>query len=270
VTLPTVVKLGGNAVTQAGIAALAADLATLARDRPLLLVHGGGPQTTALQEQLGQTPRRVAGRRITDGPTLDAIKMVVGGKLNIDLCAALVAAGAKPVGLHGASSLVIEAERRPPTRYPGSDDPVDLGLVGDVIQLNHELLGLLLDGGYVPVLACIGAGSDGTVYNINADTVANRVAVELKADALALVSDIRGVLRDVRDPNSRIATMTAAEATRAIDDGSVTGGMIAKLQEALEAIERGVRRIHIVGQLSRGELQRELDHPGSVGTALTA
>jgi acetylglutamate kinase len=264
----TIVKLGGGAASGDALDALCHDVAALSRSgRRLILVHGGGPQLSALQQKLGQEVRRVAGRRITDEAALDALKMVVGGKLNIDICAALLKAGARPVGLHGASALVLQAERRPPRPYPGHPTPVDLGLVGDVVGLNRDLLDRLHAGGYLPVLACIGAAPDGVVYNINADTVATRVAVELGAE-LVLVSDTRGVLRDVNDPSSRIVRMRAAEARRAIEDGSVTEGMIAKLEEAFEAMAAGVGRIQIIGCLAPGELVRELQDPGSVGTLL--
>jgi acetylglutamate kinase len=262
-----VVKLGGNAVGH-GAAAVAGDLAALAESHRVVVVHGGGPQTSALQKKLGQTPRKVAGRRITDAATLDAIKMAVGGKINVDLCAAMLAAGSSPIGLHGASGLVIEATRRPPRPYGGSDEPVDLGLVGDVTGVNLSLLATLLDAGHVPVLACIGANARGEVYNINADVVAGKVAVALEADALAMVSDISAVLRDVSDADSRIAKMDAVEGQRLIAEGVVTDGMIPKVEEAFATIGAGVKRIHIVGRLAPGELLRALHTPGSIGTTL--
>src|SRR6185503_16674565 len=118
---PLVVKLGGEVIASAGLAAIAADLAAIAAaGTPIVVVHGGGPQATRLQERLGIAPRQIAGRRVTDEATLDVMKMVVAGKLNVDLCAALVKAGARPVGLHGASSRVIEAEKRPPRVYAGA------------------------------------------------------------------------------------------------------------------------------------------------------
>lgn len=264
------VKLGGNAITGPGLAAVAHDIAALVKGgTEVVVVHGGGPQTSALQEQLGQTPRQIAGRRVTDEAALDVLKMVVGGKLNIDTCAALVRAGARPIGLSGASSLVLEAKRRPPALLRGGPpDAVDLGLVGDVIHVDVTLLRLLMGNGHVPVLACIGADADGQCFNINADTVANRVAEQLAVDALVLVSDIPGVLRDVSDPTSRIARLTEAEAQAAIDGGAVTRGMIPKLEEAFSAIRCGVGRVHIVGSLREGDLARELAAPGSLGTAV--
>ena len=266
-----VVKLGGNAIEGAGLHAVARDVARIAAGGTrVVVVHGGGPQTSALQEKLGQTPVKIAGRRVTDAAALDALKMVVGGKLNIDTCAALLAAGAHPVGLHGASSLVVAATRRPPTVLRGGPaEPVCLGLVGDVVGVNRELIELLNGAGHIPVIACIGASEDGEIFNINADVVANEVAIALGAEALVLVSDIPGLLRDVRDPSSRIARIGETEAMQLIDDGVITAGMIPKVEEAFAAVRAGVGRVHIVGCIGEGDLSRELASPGSVGTAFT-
>ena len=156
---PVVVKLGGEVVQGPHMAAIAADVAKMRGEgTPVVIVHGGGPQATDLQKKLGQTPKIIGGRRVTDAETLDVMKMAVAGKVNVDLCAALVAAGAKPVGLHGASANTVLAKRRPPKVVTGGGpDPVDFGFVGDVVGVNAELIGLLGGAGYVPVLACLGA-----------------------------------------------------------------------------------------------------------------
>lgn len=266
---PLVIKLGGEVVGGSALAIVAADIAALAAEMPVVIVHGGGPQATALSKQLGLETKQIGGRRVTDERTLDVMKMVVAGKLNVDLCAALVAHGARPVGLSGASSLLIAAERRPPKRYPGAgDEPVDLGLVGDVTGVNRALISLLLDAGHTPVLACLGADARGQVYNINADTVASRIAVALDARGLVLVSDVPGVLRDVHDPASRIGRLSVAEGRALIAEGVATKGMIPKLEEAFDALAEGVARIHIVGRLSTNDLLREAKEPGSCGTVL--
>jgi acetylglutamate kinase len=254
------------------MSAIAADVAEMRRSGvPIVIVHGGGPQASALQQKLGQTPKIVGGRRVTDVETLDVMKMTVAGKVNVDLCAALVAAGTKPVGLHGASACTVLAKRRPPKVVTGGGpDPVDFGFVGDVVGVNGELIALLGTAGYVPVLACLGADASGGVYNINADAVANQVAIRLDARALVLVTDVPGVLRDVKDPSSRIGRMTIAEGKRAIDEGVVTKGMIPKLEESFAAIAEGVRAVHVVGRLERGDLGRAVTDPGSVGTVLVA
>lgn len=264
-----VIKLGGEVIAGPALGTIAADIAQIGQE--VVVVHGGGPQATRLQERLGVASRQIAGRRVTDAATLDVMKMVVAGQLNVDLCAALLAAGALPVGLHGASGRVIEATRRPARVYAGAGpDPVDLGLVGDVTGVGRPLLELLVRAGYLPVIACLGAGSDGQMYNINADIVANRVAVALDAAGLYLVSDVPGVLRDVTDPGSRIPSLTVAEGRALIASGVVTKGMIPKLEESFAALGEGVRRIHIVGRLSPGDLLREARAPGSVGTVLVS
>ncbi|MEO7112983.1 MAG: acetylglutamate kinase [Polyangiaceae bacterium] len=269
---PVVVKLGGEVVAGEFLAPLAADIAQLAKEGvPVVVVHGGGPQATALQKKLGQTPNIVGGRRITDQATLDVMKMTVAGAVNVDLCAALLAAGARPVGLNGASSRAIAAEKRPPRVVSGGGpEPIDFGFVGDVTGVNDDLIALLIQKNYVPVLACLGADANGNVFNINADIVANQTAIALNARALVLVSDVRGVLKNIEDPSSRIPTLSAAEGKKAIEDGVVKKGMIPKLEESFAAIASGVRQVHIVGSLARGELAKEIASPGSIGTVLIA
>lgn len=269
-----VIKLGGELLESARAPearAIAHDVGALRRaGHTVVLVHGGGPQVSALQKAMGQSPRMVGGRRITDAETLVCMQMAVAGQVNVALCALLTAAGAKPVGLHGASSLAIEARRRPPTVVSGGGpDPVDFGHVGDVVGINTHLLTLLCSAGHVPVLACVGADAQGNTYNINADTVANGVAAALGADALVLCTGVPGVLRDLKDPSTRIPTLTREEATRAIADGVIAAGMIPKVEESFVALSQGVRSVLIVGGLSEGQLQRAALEPGAVGTRLS-
>ena len=267
-----VLKLGGEVVQGEYMAAIAADIAEMrARGQSVVVVHGGGPQATELQKKLGQTPVVIGGRRVTDEATLEVMKMIVAGKVNVDLCSALVAAGTKPVGLHGASSLTVRAVKRPARVVSGGGpDPVDFGHVGDVTGVNDALIALLATNGFVPVVACLGADEAGRVYNINADTVANQLAIKLDARALLLITDVPAVLRDVKDPSSRIPRLTVAEGNKAIADGVVTKGMIPKLEESFAAIAEGVRAVHVIGRVKRGELAREVAEPGSVGTVLLA
>jgi acetylglutamate kinase len=269
---PVIVKIGGEVVKGPHMAAIAADIAEMrSAGTSVVLVHGGGPQATELQKKLGQTPNIVGGRRITDADTLDVMKMIVCGKVNVDACAALLRAGAKPVGLNGSSALLVHAKKRPPKVVSGGGpDPIDFGFVGDVVGVNAELVSLLTGAGYVPVIACLGAGDDGQTYNINADAVANQIAVRLDARALVLVTDVAGVLRDVADPASRIGRLTVAEGRHAIAEGVITKGMIPKVEESFAAIQDGVKAVHVVGQLARGDLARAVREPGSVGTVLVA
>jgi len=265
-----VIKLGGEVVGSGEAQLLANDLRVLHDDGArIAIVHGGGPQATELQKKLGLTTTQVAGRRVTDAATLDVMKMAIAGKLNVDLCAILLAAGLSPVGLHGASGHVVKAVRRPPKVYAGAGpDPVDLGHVGDVTGFNLDLLNTLWAAKYVPVIACLGADAQGGVYNINADMVGNQLAAALKADRLFLVTSAPGVLRDINDPASRLPKLTCSEAKVAIAHGIVTGGMIAKLEEAMAVVDQGVGAIHILGKLGPGDLVRAVREPGSVGTTL--
>lgn len=267
---PIVVKIGGEVIASGEAALLAADLRVLIDGGArVAIVHGGGPQATALQKQLGLPTQQVAGRRVTDAATLDVMKMVLAGKLNVDLCAILTAAGVAAVGLHGASAQVVRATRRPPKVYAGAGpEPVDMGFVGDVTGFNLALLETLWSAGYVPVIACLGADATGGVYNINADMVGNQLAAALAAERLFLVTSAPGVLRDINDPTSRLPQLTCAEARQAIADGVVTGGMIPKLEEAMAVVDQGVGAIHILGKLAAGDLVRAVREPGSVGTTL--
>ena len=265
-----IVKIGGEVVGSGEAATLAKDLRVLIDGGARIgIVHGGGPQATELQKKLGLETKQVAGRRVTDAATLDVMKMAVAGKLNVDLCATLAAAGVSAVGLHGASGLVVRAVKRPPKVYAGAGpDPVDLGLVGDVVGFNTDLLNTLWGAGHVPVIACLGADAEGNTYNINADMVGNQLAAAVKAERLFLVTSTPGVLRDLNDPSSRLTKLTRAEAKQAIADKVVTGGMIAKIEEAMAVVDQGVGAIHILGKLGAGDLVRAAREPGSVGTTL--
>ena len=263
-----VVKLGGDVLAGPALAAVAGEIAKAgAADagRRLVVVHGGGPQATELSRRLGIEPRIVGGRRVTDEATLDVMKMVVAGKLNVDLCAALRAAGVAAVGLSGTSG-VIRAKKRPPRVVSGGGDaPVDFGFVGDVVGFDVALLETLESAGRVPVIACLGADEAGGALNINADVVASQLAASLSADVLIACTAVGGVRKDKDDPASRLARLTVAEARAAIADGTVQGGMIPKLEEAFAPLEAGVAAVHIVGP---GEIARSLAAPGSAGTLL--
>ena len=276
-----IIKLGGDVLEGESLRAVAADVAAVATgtggagDFRVVLVHGGGPQATALSERLGLAPRIVGGRRVTDAATLDVMKMVVAGKLNVDLVVALRAAGARAVGLSGTSG-VVRARRRPPRVVAGGGpDPVDFGLVGDVVGFDLALLATLGEAGCLPVVACLAldeggpppSPSVGQALNINADVVASQLAAAVRARALVAVTRVGGVRRDRDDPTTRIPRLTVAEARAAIADGTVKGGMIPKLEEAFAPLEAGVAAVHIVAP---GEVAAALEAPGARGTLIVA
>jgi acetylglutamate kinase len=257
-----VVKLGGEVVSGGALPAIARDVARLVGEGARVMVtHGGGPQATALSKRLGLEPRLIGGRRITDEATLEVMKMTVAGQVNVDLCAGLRAEGVRAVGLHD----VVRATRRPPRVVSGGGpEPIDFGHVGDPSGFDLALLDELGRAGRVPVVACLGHDDAGAIYNINADIVANQLAGALKADALVLVTSAPGVLRDVKDPSTRLPRLTVDEGRRAIADGTVSGGMIPKLEESFAALALGARAIYVVD----GELYRALREPGAIGTVL--
>jgi acetylglutamate kinase len=267
-----VLKLGGEIVHSPELDVVAGDLRTLVEGwNRVAIVHGGGPQATALQKRLGIETRMVAGRRFTDAATLEVMKFVVAGQLNVDLSARLLANGVMPVGLHGASGHMVQAVKRPPRVMQGAGpDPVDLGLVGDVVGFNLPLLGDLFERRYVPVIACLGCDRSGQPLNINGDTVASQLAGALRADALVLVTSTPGVLRDVADPATRIPRITRAQFERMVADGTISGGMIPKLEESFGVLASGARSVVIVGKLAEGDLVRAVLDPGSAGTVLVA
>ncbi|HET6413508.1 MAG TPA: acetylglutamate kinase [Anaeromyxobacter sp.] len=265
-----VLKLGGEIVQSPELDVIAGDLRELVDGfHRVAVVHGGGPQATALQKRLGLEPRLIAGRRYTDPETLEVMKYVVAGQLNVDLCSRLLARGVMGVGLHGASGHVIQARRRSPRPMQGAGpDPVDLGLVGEVTGFNLPFLGDLFERRYVPVLACLGADEKGQALNINGDTVASQLAGALGADALVLVTSTPGVLRDVNDPASRIPRISRPAFERMVAEGTVSGGMIPKLEESFAVLEGGAKSVVIIGRLAQGDLTRAVLDPGSAGTVL--
>lgn len=275
--MPTaVLKFGGEVVADAPrLAGVLADVRTLTGEGwRFLLLHGGGPQATALQERLGMTPNKVGGRRVTDAPTLEVMKQVLAGQVSVDVVAAAQRAGLRAVGLTGVSDGLISARRRPPIVVSGGGpEPVDYGLVGAIEEVRAELLSHLWAGGFTPVLSSLSLAVDTEdphtrgVYNINADTVASKVAAVLGVDHLFLMTGVPGVLGDKDDPATRIPRLTPAAAQTAIRDEIIVGGMIPKVEEAFSRLAEGIGAVHILGA-GGGDLTAEARAPGSAGTVL--
>lgn len=271
-----VLKFGGDVVADTPrLRRVLDEVATLtAGGWRWVICHGGGPQANALQRRLGMAPVKVGGRRVTDGATLQVVKQVLAGEVSVDVVAAAQASGLRAVGISGVSDGIVSARRRPPVHVSGGGpEPVDFGLVGDVVRVRAGLLNHLLDGGYTPVLNTLGI-EDGAVdegpcpvYNINADVVSAAVAAALGADHLFLMTGVPGVLRDKEDLGTRIPQLTATEARAAIADGVVVGGMIPKIEEALDRLAEGLGSVHILGA-DAGALTDEARTAGSRGTVL--
>jgi len=243
-----VIKVGGDMlIKQADRNALAANIQALYQAGwRCVLVHGGGPQLSDLQTAIGLTPNKIAGRRITNDADLKVVKQALCGEVNVDLVSCLVAEGLPAIGLHGASASLIKAHKRPPINVTGEfDEPIDFGHVGNIDAINTDLLEHLLSVGLIPVIATLGVGGDGSVYNINADTSVSAVAAAMHADLLILSTAVGGVFEDIAKPDSLIRTMNKRQADRLIADGLIRDGMIVKVESAFNLMNQGVESIVI-------------------------
>jgi acetylglutamate kinase len=232
------------------------------------VVHGGGAQANELSKKLGLQIVQVGGRRVTDAATLEVLKMTLAGQVSVDVASAFRLAGVRAICTTGVSSGLIDAVKRPPRVIAGAGpEPVDLGMVGDVTSIDVDALERISAAGFVPVLGSLAGDAKGDVFNINADTVATRVAAQLRAEKLFLVSNVPGVLRDKNDPSTRIARLTPAEAQQQIEAGVIQGGMVPKVEESLAMLDAGIEEIHIVGIDPADAILREAASSGSAGTA---
>ena len=246
-----VVKLGGDVLADPravdGIAAQVSLLSSLGIR--LLVVHGGGPQASALSRRMGHEPRLVAGRRVTDDDALAVAKYVYAGQLNVDLLASLRAHEAQAVGLSGVDADLITAHRRPPVKVVddgGKTVTVDFGHVGDLDRVDPRVLVTLLEARFVPVVASLAGDGEGNVYNVNADTVAESLAVALRAQKLIFLTGAPGVLRDREDPSSLVAFADPDDLAGLLASGAVAGGMRPKVEACIRAATGGVERTHII------------------------
>ncbi|MDR1573451.1 MAG: acetylglutamate kinase [Clostridiales Family XIII bacterium] len=255
-----VVKYGGAAMSdEARKRAVMRDVALLSRlGVRLTLVHGGGPEIDALLRRLGKEPVFVDGLRHTDAETMDVVCMVLAGKVNKDLVGLLCAAGGKAVGFCGADGAMLRAERR--RAAP------DLGFVGEIRQADATLLEMALSKGFTPVVATIGVGADGALFNINADTAAAAVACALQAESLISMTDVKGVLQGADGAGAPIKTLRATEARDLIARGIVRGGMIPKIECCVAAVCGGVREACIVDGRVPHALLRALSSEDAAGT----
>jgi acetylglutamate kinase len=242
------VKVGGEVIDDPiHLQGLGANLRSLlARGWDVVVIHGGGPQVSLLQQRLGQQPVKVAGQRVTSPDDLFAVVAALAGTVNVALCAALSRAGVRALGCHGASSALVQAKHRPPVLVPGHG-VVDYGEVGDVDGVDDTLLRGLCGLGVVPVIATLGLEpASGRVLNINGDSAAAAAAAAMRADMLLLVTAVGAVRRAVDDATTRIPRLTRLDALALLGDGTIGGGMIPKVQEALALLESGVRRVVIL------------------------
>lgn len=256
-----VVKFGGNAMESDELADQFANDIVLMHQvgmRPVV-VHGGGPQIGAWLQRLGIESEFVDGRRVTDAETLEIAQMVLVGKVNSDIVSRINQVGPTAVGLAGTDGGLLNV-----TSAGG-----DLGFVGQVVNVNTELVTRLLEMDIVPVISTIGVDDAGQAYNVNADDAAAAIAEHLGADKLIFLSNVPGLLRDVDNPDSLITAMTRDEAVAAIDEGWLTGGMIPKIEGCVHALDRGVGSVHLIDGRIPHVVLLELFTAAGVGTMLT-
>ena len=243
---PAVIKIGGTLLAEmASLDALWQAVRRLQKERPVVLVHGGGAQATAMAERLGHEPRIVQGRRVTSDLDLDIMQWTLRGALNTKLVARALLNDLSAVGLSGVDGGMLRVTRRPPWEIEGEE--IDFGWVGDVDHVETPLLNRLLEGGAVPVVAPLGIDEEGEVYNVNADTVARALAGALEAHQFLLVTEAGCVRRDVEAAGSRLAECNLAAFEDGTEAGWIEGGMRVKLKVAFEALRAGVSEVYIVG-----------------------
>ncbi len=255
-----VIKYGGAAMSDPALKeAVMRDIVLLSLvGIKVVLVHGGGPEINSMLKKLGIEPKFVGGLRYTDAQTMEVVQMVLAGKVNKDLVSLLGQSGGKALGLCGMDGRMIEAKKL--------EGDVDLGFVGEITDVNTEPILDALQNGYVPVVSTIGIGEDSTLYNINADTAAAKIAAKLNAENVILMTDTRGLLRDKDDEESLIPVVQVSEVPKLIKEGIIGGGMIPKVDCCVEAVRRGVKRAFIIdGRIPHAILNEMLSSEG-IGT----
>lgn len=226
----------------------------------VVLVHGGGSEISAALKKIGKESRFVDGMRCTDRETIDVVQMVLAGKVNKDLVQLLERHSGRAVGLCGLDDGMLKARKLTASE--------DLGYVGEIVEVNPAVINNATQSGYVPIISTIAGGVHGEVYNINADIAAARIAAELKAEKLILMTDVRGLLRDRDDENSLIPVVNVSDVPKLQNRGIISGGMIPKIACCVEAVRRGVPRAHIIDGRIPHSILIELFSDEGIGTML--
>ncbi|MEM0955765.1 MAG: acetylglutamate kinase [Pseudomonadota bacterium] len=266
-----VIKFGGNAMVDPALhESFARDvvLMKLVGVNPIV-VHGGGPQIAAHLEKLGITSEFVDGMRVTDSDTMDVVEMVLGASVNKEIVSSINRNGGKAIGVTGKDGQLIRARKLEVTRQtPDVQAPeiIDIGQVGEVDKIDTEVLRMIQDSNFIPVIAPIGVGTDGRAYNINADLVAGKLAEVMQAEKLMLLTNIEGLL----DKDGGLLTgLTISDTEALLTDGTVKGGMLPKVNCALDAVKSGVKSAHIIdGRVPHAALLEVFTEDG-VGTMIT-
>ena len=268
-----VIKLGGEVLHQAeALSGVAAQLSLLSSlGVHLVIVHGGGSQASALSRKLGSEPKIIAGRRVTDDTALEAVVMSVAGQLNVAVLSALRAHHVRAVGLSGVDAELVSAHRRPPVQVVddnGQEQRVDFGHVGDIERVDPRVLETLLQSGYVPVVSCLAGDGNGNVFNVNADTMAESLAVALRAQKLIFMTSAPGVLRDRNDPSTLVTFADPDDLASLLATSAIAGGMRPKVEACIRAATGGVERTHIIDGAAPDSLLFEVFTGAGCGTMI--
>lgn len=257
-----VVKYGGNAMINEDLKqAVMSDIVLLSLvGINVVLVHGGGPEISDMLKKIGKESKFINGLRYTDKETIDIVQMVLAGKVNKDLTQLLSNHGGKAIGLSGLDGRMLIAEKK----VAGED----LGYVGDIVEVNSEVISDVIEQGYIPVVSTVAGGVDGEVYNINADIAAAHIAAKLGALKLILMTDVVGLLRDKDDESTLISSVNVSEVNSLKRQGIISGGMIPKIDCCVEAVRRGVKRAHIIDGRTPHSILIEMFSDEGVGTML--
>jgi acetylglutamate kinase len=231
----------------------------------VVVVHGGGPQITAHLDRLGVDSEFRGGLRVTTQDTMQVVRMVLVGQVNSDVVSLINKHGPFAVGLSGEDASLLTAERRDAIV---DGQPVDIGFVGDVVDVQPAILTALLDEGKVPVVATVARGTDGALYNVNADTAAAAVARLLKAEKLVFLSDVPGIFLDRKDPSTLLSHLRGERVRDLIKTGVIDTGMVPKVEAALEALEAGVGKVHIIDAKIPHSILLEIYSDTGIGTEI--
>ncbi len=233
----------------------------------IVIVHGGGRRINAMLDRVDLQVRFEQGQRVTDKNVMQIVEMVLSGSVNKDLSACLSQHGLKAVGLCGRDSNLLKAEK---TFAKGQDGmPLDLGYVGKIKEVNREVLTDLIDTGYVPIISPVACGDNGETFNVNADYAAGAISGALEAEKLILLSDIKGLYRDINDEDSFVSEIDCEQVKEYIADGTISGGMIPKMQCCMDAIEKGTREVAIIDGRVEHSLLVEIFTKSGSGTMVT-
>ena len=236
-----------------------------------LIVHGGGPEISRSMDKLGKEPKFIKGLRVTDEETMGIIEMVLVGKISTDIVSQISYHDGKGISLSGKDSRLIFAHKKPATKVTGesgSEEEIDLGLVGEIDCINTDLLEMFLKNNYIPVISPVGIANDGSSLNLNADTAAGEIASSVDSEKLIILTDVPGVLRDPNDPDSLIQRIKVDEVPDLIEEGVISGGMIPKIETCVKAINDGVKSCHIIDGRKKHSLLLEIFTKNGIGTMI--